>query len=417
MNVENISQELGVHKNQIKVVNKSDKLLCLVHKSWLKSLANNEFVPCQIYTGIANWKDEDVKLESWCKVYVKVFLKQSSQVIPLPRCNITCQEPPLSYCQLLHYVSQSNHKNLWKAAHKKYNNIFHNANKESVLLHPSPYDNVLREVIIRTYGCQIINNTNTEHCKIFETNTNLYSVLCGIETKSYIFLIHDCYIEYNLQDCVTYCPSILSSCYNKPLFIIYQLVSALKGMHDRGLVLGDISLKDIYLDENLWIQIMPKLEDNVNEIVFKVDEYKDVKRDKINANCLKSYTRLWCNNQINNYDYLTILNDLAGRVKGEPCNHHVMPWVTDFASRSGNNWRDLTKSKYRLNKGDCQLDLTYSQSTTKSDDVPQIPHHISDLLSDITYYVYMARRTNRSILTKHVRPLWVPAEYPHSIQR
>lgn len=158
----------------------------------------------------------------------------------------TCQEPPLSYCQLLHYVSQSNHKNLWKAAHKRYNNQYSFGHKESLLFHPVPYDNILKEVITRTYGCHIITKDNvnsgevdqSQYVKMFETNINLYPVLCGIETKSFIFLVHNSYIEHNLQDCVTYSPSILGSCYNKSLFIIYQLVSVLKSMHDKGLVLG-----------------------------------------------------------------------------------------------------------------------------------------------------------------------------------
>ena len=70
-------------------------------------------------------------------------------------------------------------------------------------------------------------------------------------------------------------------------------------------------------------------------------------------------------------------------------------------------WRDLSKSKFRLNKGDQQLDLTFQESN----------NHVSDVLSEITYYVYKARMTPKSVLCKHVRKEWVPAEYPSSMLR
>lgn len=73
--------------------------------------------------------------------------------------------------------------------------------------------------------------------------------------------------------------------------------------------------------------------------------------------------------------------------------------------------------------GDRQLDLTFDPSTFEvpegKDDASnsQVPHHVTDVLSEITYYVYKARQTARSILCRYVRPNWNPLEYPSSIER
>jgi len=58
---------------------------------------------------------------------------------------------------------------------------------------------------------------------------------------------------------------------------------------------------------------------------------------------------------------------------------------------------------FRLNKGDAQLKLQFEM--IDSSDSSHVPHHVPDMLSDITYYVYMARRIPRYILQSHVR--WV----------
>ena len=89
-------------------------------------------------------------------------------------------------------------------------------------------------------------------------------------------------------------------------------------------------------------------------------------------------------------------------------DHPILPWVTDFTSPSS-NLRDLSKSKFRLKKGDQQLDFTFQNSPN--------PHHITELFSDITFHVYLSRITPLSTLRRVVRERFVAAEYPPSMAR
>lgn len=377
---------------------------------------------------------------SWTKIIITVLRKQEGEVIPLPRIrSLTKDDNPLLFPQLLEYISVTNFKNLWKEAYKKYS-ITSDINKESQVT-PLNYNDILREIIVRTYGCPLVNifnsSLNIETTQNFDVHLNILPVHCAVETSDVIFLLHPTYAEHNLSECVTFSPALLDKTYAKPLFIIYQLLNILKSLHDRSLTLGEISLRDIYMTEDMWIYVFPQIKSNIYlyeslQVINKKNGFEDCGKigHKFNDNwrceyCgVKTYDKvqisnenleelcqLWINNQISNFTYISALNKFSGRKYGDPNCHYVFPWVSDFSSRCGKNWRDLRKSKYRLNKGDHQLDITYDNSQS------QVPHHVSDVLSSITYYVYMARRTPKSILCKNVRTIWVPAEYPSSIQR
>ncbi|XP_049766258.1 WD repeat-containing protein 81 [Schistocerca cancellata] len=493
-----VANTFSVPDSYIKTTTVSDRVLVAVHHSWLHSLIRTHQLPEFIVHDVLLPEEVKILLEQgedlgphWKKIYVRILHKQTQKVIPLPRVRVesSSSETALSFSQLLHYVAQTNFKNLWKDAFKKYFNVcgaVSNDGKNASRITLTDSDAVMREVILRTFGCPIfrldegfIDVYNEDGKKSFEVHCNILPALCAVETPQCFLLIQEPYIKHTLQDCVTFSPALLGTSHIKPLFIIYQLLQAMRSMHDRGLVLGEIALSDILITENLWIQVMPRLEDNINcdpssnvgdaenENMFspKIQNVElvanDLKEDisaqsnirpheevrahqeyfqrysnphnkfipktdtdhkmldhksnkqKLEKIPLESYCEQWIRGQLSNFDYLTILNNLAGRRHGDPVCHHVMPWVTDFTSRTGSNWRDLTRSKYRLNKGDRQLDLTYDTATGTA----QVPHHVSEVLSEITYYVYMARRIPKSILCKYVRPKWVPAEYPSSIQR
>ncbi|CAF0761079.1 unnamed protein product [Rotaria sordida] len=171
-------------------------------------------------------------------------------------------------------------------------------------------------------------------------------------------------------------------------------------------------------DDSLVIttKISPRTTTILHSSVYHVEHrYETYCRTHID---IVELIKQWQLGHISNFDYLLILNALSGRKFHDPNNHLIFPWINDFTS-STSNLRDLSQSKYRLNKGDAQLDLTYNyySSSLSSLTTNIVPHHLSEHLSSITYYVYKARRTEKRTLCDNVRSIWVPNEYPSSIGR
>jgi hypothetical protein len=59
--------------------------------------------------------------------------------------------------------------------------------------------------------------------------------------------------------------------------------------------------------------------------------------------------------------------------------------------------------------GDEQLDITYLSN--------EYSYHITEPLSELTFYHYLARRSPISLLRKHVRANYEPNEYPSAMFR
>lgn len=322
------------------------------------------------------------------------------------------------------------------------------------------FDYFVRRELYKLYGhwpIRMCSESGDEHVSSSENMDEIYRFSAGlmpadavIESSCTFYVVLP-FVQYTLADLVTFSPSRLS--HTSRLFVLYQILHAIRHLHALGLSVGNLRLRDIAVNDHLWIHLPPppismlcrpvKTQHCVGECLQSgTDDQWNKGSVHLNSNLhsgnalpvepdkiaqpldgpsqgdLASVVHKWVYGEISNFDYLMFLNNLAGRNFHDPNHYPILPWVMDFSSRSG-GLRDLTKTKYRLNKGDEQLELTYDMAKmdSTSSDPTQTPFHVSDFLSDITYYVYKARRTDKSVLCRLVRHRWVPAHYPSSLER
>lgn len=262
---------------------------------------------------------------------------------------------------------------------------------------------------------------------------NIAPVLGILKSPGYVN-VHVPKAPFTLENILHFSPNVLKSEWHIN-FLIYQLLSALAHIHGLGVAHGNICPSTVMLTESCWawlricdgpgwlgsssnstdeesaVATPTKVECHVEgcpsqglyadlKLLPSIDWHRDFNR--------------WWRGEMSNFEYLLILNRLAGRRWGDHTFHTVMPWVIDFSTKPNENsdtgWRDLSKSKWHLAKGDEQLDFTYSTS--------EIPHHVSDeCLSELAVCSYKARRLPLAVLRMAVRSVYEPNEYPSTMQR
>ena len=234
-------------------------------------------------------------------------------------------------------------------------------------------------------------------------------------------------------------------------FVLYQLFRVVAYVHSKGYCIDLQKPQDITLSDDVWVTMNKKFSSRMMLAAKCVDQVqktqggdnKNAENEDLQSNCYDANISLdsismdillgkinsisrppsyyepitlkWVTGKISNFDYLMAINSAAGRNQLDPSYHPVLPWVTDFRAQFTSGMglqarlRDLTKTKFRLSKGDQQLSTTYEHSNP--------PHHIPEILSELTYYIYMARRTPMHTLKKVVRGYFVADHYPHSMRR
>ncbi|XP_043574826.1 WD repeat-containing protein 81 [Chiloscyllium plagiosum] len=448
-----VEKELAIERRQLGP-GEGCSLVAYVPTKWLGSLKERKVLPscCPRPEGLSDAEVTSFLQPSvsklpagWTRVSLQVLRKARLvyRVGPDLCCVTSCSggvgrgasSPDLSSVSgFMQHVAEQNYQNLWQTSQGQSLGPAAAAPREKP---EACYLQALKAALSRVYGCSFIwiggdsgREPGPSPAAISrEPQPNLLPVEALLESGQFLYVIQP-FCQYSLRDVVTYSPAKLANSHAKVLFLLYQVLQAMQAAHCEGLACGSLSLTHLKLDERLHVQLQLNLSDYerpeagelTGEEAGDQGSDREAFSEQLNESSLSALLTDWVHGRISNFTYLMVLNRLAGRRAGDPNYHPVLPWVVDFTVPYG-KFRDLRKSKFRLNKGDKQLDFTYEMTKEafvaggQAADQLHVPHHISDVLSDITFYVYKARRTPRSVLCSHVRSQWEANEYPASMER
>jgi len=448
--------------------------LALVPKGWVVQLLRSKALPVEwpMVTPTLSSADAQAWLRQravpdhqWALLHVQTYERRPGyEVLLAAELGREVGNASKSYQEVLADVFQLNQDAVAKSSRAKWTAESQNESSkktECVLAH----DEALLEVLLRLYGWDllVVDASGENHViRLPDRPMGCPSARQHLVAGAVAILINDDQVvllrslrrrKFSVRSALTLSPAFFatSESPSRAMLISYQLIRAFQSAREAGLLIGRVSLADATVDERLHVEVSPNVRDNlidvaepvrrklplqasqhVEELISKVRAALGGQRVDLDGSVLRDAVSYWSRGFLSNYDYLLLLNYLCGRTFSDPNHYPVLPWVSDFTSPHA-GWRDLSKSKFRLNKGDAQLDNTYrglqeladqreeelplSSSVLTGAPPPQSPHHVSDVLSEITVYVYLARRTPRSVLCGRVRNRWVPAEYPSSMRR
>ncbi|XP_051933385.1 WD repeat-containing protein 81 [Hippocampus zosterae] len=480
-----VEKDLGIDRRQVGAGARQQELIALVPVRWLAALRDRKLVRFVRLESISEaeirtyLQCSQAKLPpGWTRVCIQGLRKSklSYRLVRDPCLQLNDSSTKESYVSTMQHVSLHNVRNLWREAHSRLVQPYAGASEQMHVTAADAVRHSLQKLFKSAFiSCEKASPSlspakekenilpssvsASSKPKLDHLCPNVLSAECLLETAEMLYVVLP-YTQYSLHDLVSFSPAKLANSHAKVLFILYQLLTAMQACHTAGLSCGDLSLLDIAVDEQLCSRLKVNLAhyeelgngDDPTRLVPKsapprVNVRSSQENKMLCKDCfdeLKTLVLDWVHGRVSNFCYLMELNRLAGRREGDPNYHPVLPWVVDFTVPFG-KFRDLRRSKFRLNKGDKQLDFTYemtkealaaaagsglggvsvggdlcgsvSASGAGQPDHLHVPHHVSDVLSDITYYVYKARQTPKWVLCSHVRSQWEPNEYPSSMER
>jgi len=164
----------------------------------------------------------------------------------------------LSFSQYLHYVSQTNYKNLWKEAQKKFPSAYRpvitktRSNQKSV-----PSKEILRTLLSRIYSSPILClETSSIHQPTSLPQQHTTRSIAVFEVASHFFVLLE-HTPFSIHQCLSLSPAILNHNSVKPLYILCQLLHAVKHLQDLSFFVEGTLWNHIFIDEMLSIRVLP----------------------------------------------------------------------------------------------------------------------------------------------------------------
>ncbi|XP_068173776.1 WD repeat-containing protein 81 [Antennarius striatus] len=489
--IHSVQEDLGIDRWQQGPGPRPREIVALVTNRWVMGLREKRVMRCARFESISETEIHtylqccQAKLPpGWTRVCIQGLRKSKLNYrLAIDPCHQQMEFTPQdSYVKTMQCVSLHNVRNLWHEAHSKLVQPYAGASEQMYTAAVDAVRHALQKLFNSTFisvekvspSLSPAKEKEKEYYTPGSSNCfsksqseylcpNVLPAECLLETAEMLYVILP-YSQYSLHDVVSFSPAKLANSHAKVLFIVYQVLIGLQACHAVGLSCGELSLQDIVVDEQLCSRLKLNLahyeELGVEDerdctvtgnqlpkcVLPRDSSFVGQENKRYCEDCFGELKKLvldWVHGRVSNFCYLIELNKLAGRREGDPNYHPVLPWVVDFTVPFG-KFRDLRRSKFRLNKGDKQLDFTYEMTkealaaalgnvggsglggdlsaslgtgSAGQTDHLHVPHHISDMLSDITYYVYKARQTPKSVLCSHVRSQWEPNEYPASMER
>jgi len=194
-----------------------------------------------------------------------------------------------------------------------------------------------------------------------------------LESDDSFFVVGPHY-QFSLADMLRFRQGGLTQSVTRRLFVVYQLLKVVEHLHSKGLTLGGsktLHRDSVFMDELLWLRVMPSSVIAPSPPASLVRRQTPFYSTPSMFSCSQIYfsnnknllveldhpTDRWIRGDISNFEYLLYVNHAAGRRSGNPVFHPAMPWVIEFVAQRLEDevFRDMTRTKFRLNKGTCGL--------------------------------------------------------------